>query len=523
MKLLTHVCLGLLSVTLAAGVARAEVKLPSIFSDHMVVQRDQPIPIWGWAAAGEKVTVTLGDKSTEAVAGADGKWSAKLAQQSSGGPLELRVKGTSNEVFVKDVLVGEVWLCSGQSNMAMAVNRALNFEQEQAAANHPRIRHFKVAGGASAEPREDCQGTWEVCSADTVGGFSATAYFFGREVQRATGVPVGLINSSVGGTPIDSWISQEAQQSDPNLKPLFETIAAAKKAVNTEAVKAKYEKDLAAWKEAAKQAKAAGQTPPRAPRDPIALAERKGDVGGLYNGMIAPVIAYGFRGAIWYQGEANSTPEKAGYYQFQLPLLVKDWRARHGGGDFPFGWVQLPNYGGAGRNWPVVREAMFKALAVPHTGMAVTMDVGETKDIHPKNKQEAGRRLAQWALADVYGQKVAGSGPRYSGYEVKDGKVLISFTQADGLALSNAPDSPLVLAIAGADRQWKPAQGTIEGGKLVVSSPEVAAPAAVRYLWSNDPPAAPLKNGAGLLASPFRTDDWSEATPLDQSEPGRAR
>ena len=265
---------------------------------------------------------------------------------------------------------------------------------------------------------------------------------------------------------------------------------------------------MAKWKAAAAEARARKQTPARPPSDPVALQMRKSGVGVLFNGMIAPLIPFALRGALWYQGEANSGPGRAEYYQYQLPLLVEDWRARWGQGDFPFAWVQLPNFNGPGRNWPAVREAMLKTLRLPRTGMAVTIDIGNPDNVHPANKQDAGKRLAMWALGDVYGRKVVPSGPLPAGHKIKDGQIVVSFKNSGGglVAKGGAVQGFL---IAGADKKWVAAAARIAGGTVVVSSPEVKNPVAVRYAWANNP-VCNLYNGAGLPASPFRTDDWTE-------------
>lgn len=488
----------------AATTAFADVKLPAIFGDHMVLQRETVVPVWGTATPGEEVTVSIAGQTASAKADAAGKWSVKLAKLAAAGPHTLTVK-SANTLTFSDVLVGEVWLGSGQSNMAMTVNRAKDFEREQAAAKFPQLRMFTEASGAAGTAQSEGKGSWVVCSPDAVARFSATAYFFGREIHQVLGVPVGLINSSVGGTPIESWIAPEAQKASPELKGFFESARNAKKAADPAQAKAKFEADLAQWQEAAKKAKAEGKPAPRRPQDPAALAERKGNVGGLFNGKIAPLIPYAIRGALWYQGEANSVPEKAQFYEAQLKLLVTDWR-KLWGHEFPFAWVQLPNFGGPGRDWPLVREAMLRTLALPKTGMAITIDIGEEKDIHPKNKQDVGRRLAAWALGTVYRQKVATSGPLPAGHQVRGSEIVLSFKHTDG-GLTAKGGELKGFVIAGADKQWKPAQARIEGDKVIISSADVKQPIAARYAWENWP-TCNLFNGAGLPASPFRTDDW---------------
>jgi len=481
---------------------RAEVKLPALFSDHAVLQRDTAVPVWGWAAKGEEVTVSIAGQTMSTKTGDDGKWQVKLANLSAGGPHALTVKG-SNTIIVNDVLVGDVWLGSGQSNMAMTVNRAKDYEAEKAKADLPQMRMFTVGGKATPTAQDDVQGKWVLCTPETVGGFSATLFFTCRELSKEVKVPFGMINSSVGGTPIESWIASAAQHAKPELNGFF---APKKDDFDPTRAKALYEKQVAQWTEAVKKARAEKTVLPRKPRDPIALRATKGDVGGLFNGKINGLIPYAIKGALWYQGEANSQPGKSQYYHDQLSLLVQDWRQRWGY-EFPFAWVQLPNFaGGRADAWCQVREGMFQTMSLPNTGMATTIDIGEEKNIHPANKQEVGRRLAQWALGTLYGKQVAVSGPRFTGSEVKGSEVVLSFSHTDGgLVFKGEPKG---FVIAGEDKQWQEAIAKIEGDKLIVSSSNVAKPAAVRYAWAEMPPCT-LWNGAGLPASPFRTDAWA--------------
>ncbi|MCX7048917.1 MAG: sialate O-acetylesterase [Candidatus Sumerlaeota bacterium] len=491
----------------------AEMKLAAVFSDHIVLQRDKPAPVWGWADQGEQITVEFAGQKKTATADAGGKWMVKLDAMPASAEARTLVVRSAKEnrsAQANDVLVGEVWLGSGQSNMALTVSRARDFEAEKAAANQPLIRMFREESPAAKSPQPDGKGNWLVCSPETVGGFSATLYFFGRELRRELNVPVGLINSSVGGTPIESWIAAEAQAHAPELKAAIEAGAKADAEFDEAKAKADYEKALARWNEQVAKAKAAGQRSPRKPANPLEQRARKGAGGGLFNGKIAPLIPYAIRGAVWYQGEANANPAKGPLYQFQLPLLVTDWRARWGE-EFPFAWVQLPNYKRDGEGWMLVREAMLKTLRLPHTGMAIAIDIGESGNIHPQNKQEVGRRLALWALSEVYGKKVAATcGPLPSGNETRGAEMVISFTHAEG-GLQAKGGELKGFVIAGEDRQWKIAQARIEGAKVIVSNPEVKKPVAIRYAWEPDP-VCNLVNGAGLPASPFRTDDWPAAS-----------
>ncbi len=491
----------------ASVVDAAELKLAAIFSDHMVLQQEKPVPVWGWADAGKKVTVSFAGQVKTTTADADGKWMLKLdALKASAKPRMLRVESEeSNRLLtVDDVLVGEVWLGSGQSNMAMTVNRAKDFEKEKAAADYPQIRMFKETSTAAEKPQADAKGNWSVCTPESVGGFSATLYFFGRELHRELGVPVGLINSSVGGTPIESWIAAEAQAATPKLKENHEAAAKAYADFDTAKATAQYETALARWKKRAAAARAAGQPVPRRPQNAVVRHNRRGGPGGLFYGKIAPLVPYAIRGVVWYQGEANSQPGKGRFYQYQLPLLVQDWR-KGWGEELPFAWVQLPNFGRDGEGWMLVREGMLKTLRLPKTGMAITVDIGETKDIHPKNKQDVGRRLAMWALGDVYGKKdIATSGPLSAGAKAQDNEIVISFTHTDG-GLKAKGNSLKGFEIAGKDHAWKPAKARIEGDKVIVSNPEVSEPVAVRYAWEPDPDCN-LFNGQGLPASPFRIE-----------------
>jgi hypothetical protein len=500
---------SLLGFAVALGLSQAafaDVRLPSLFSDHAVLQQGVAVPVWGWAEPNEQVTVVLAGQTKVTKGGVDGAWRVTFDALKAGQTLTLTVKG-KNTLTVQDVLVGEVWLGSGQSNMAMTVNRSNNFDHEQTLANLPQIRMFTVDRVVGKTPQKECKGQWVVCASNTVGNFSATAYFFGRDLHQKLSVPVGLINSSWGGTPVEAWTSEEALLAVPALKATIDPWVARTATPWDEAkAMAGYDKQVAVWKEVVKKAKAAGKEPPRGPRKPSDPRLDSHYPANLFNGMIAPLIPYAIKGAIWYQGESNANDLTAALYGTQLQALIKDWRTRWGA-EFPFAWVQLPNFRASDRNWPLVREGMLQTLKVPATGMASTMDIGETADIHPKNKQEVGRRLAFWALGTVYGQKVAStSGPLPAGSTVKGSDVVCAFTHADGGLTSKGGDLK-GFVIAGADQKWFPANAKIAGDTVVVSSPDVKAPVAVRYAWAADP-ACSLFNGAGLPASPFRTDTF---------------
>ena len=460
-------------VLLAAGTGSAAVRLPAIFSDHMVLQQDRAVPVWGWAEPGEEISVSIAGQRKTARADANGKWKVTLDKLTPGPALTMTVSG-KNTLAVNDVLVGEVWLGSGQSNMARTTKSAMDFAKEQAAANLPNIRMFKVESGAATNAQSDCRGSWKVCSPETVGSYSAVLFFFGRELHQHLKLPLGLIHSSVGGTTIEQWTDAETQRAVAELQPIF---AAPTQGTN-----------------------AAAASAAKGPNARIGI-------GGLFNGKIAPLIPYGLRGVIWYQGEGNTkSMEQARLYEHQLPLLIKDWRQRWGY-EFPFAWVQLPNFARNGETWCVVREAMLKTLALPHTGMAITVDIGNPDNVHPQNKEEVGRRLSLWALGSVYGKEVSAiSGPLPAGHQIKGGEVTLQFRHTNG-GLVGKGGALKGFVIAGEDRQWHAAQARIAGAQVVVSCAEVKDPVAVRYAWEANPDGN-LFNGANLPASPFRTDDW---------------
>ena len=497
----------------ASSLSRADVKLPACISDHMVLQRDLAVPIWGWADPGETVTVTIADQSRSATADKQGRWMVRLEKLAAGGPHTLKVAG-SNTVAIEDVLVGEVWVCSGQSNMAMTVSRTVNAEKEIASSDYPQIRMFTSARTPAVEPASDVQGSWAVCTPQTVGGFSATGFYFGRELHNDLDVPIGLLHSSWGGTAVEAWTSLPAQQEISELQPVFDAWPAVGKWNKRQAM-AGYREKVAAWEERAERLKEQGKKAPRKPTVPTDPALNQNRPANLFNGMINPLVPYGIRGAIWYQGERNAKG-LAHLYQIQLPTLIADWRARWGQGDFPFLWAQLPNYktpqAAPVENdpWVTVQEAMFKSLSVPNTGMAINIDVGEAKDIHPKNKQAVGKRLAIWALAKTYGRSHVPSGPLYDDVRFEGSKAVLRFRHV-GSGLTAQGGELRGFAVAGQDRQFVVARARIVGDTVVVSSTDVSQPTAVRYAWAPNPDCN-LYNEEGLPASPFRTDDWPLTT-----------
>lgn len=650
----------LVLVLILAGVVRAEVRLPSIIGDNMVLQRGMKVRIWGTANSGEHVTVTFDKSSANAVADAQGRWEVWLGPLKSGGPSELIVKG-DNVLTIKNVLVGEVWICSGQSNMEWPLSNTDNATETVAQAKFPEIRLFTVEKKTATSPLTDVKGHWVVTTPEEAAHFSAVGYFFGRELHQHLKAPIGLIHTSWGGTPAEAWTSHEGLLSSPELKPILDRYESSLNALP--ATKEAYAKALAKWEEEnlyvdrenkgealgyadpntstsdwsrmdlPKQFEAAGlaidgavwfrkvveipemwadrelilnltaiddydityfngtkvgsigrETPdsyqvPRMYRVPASLVrpgmnviavrvfDRAGEGGFgsagemslrstatinyaislrgsweykieqalepkhvdwgsrpepvgasnqnspsvLYNAMLAPLVPFTIRGAIWYQGESNAG--RAYQYRTLFPIMIRDWR-RAWGRVFPFYFVQLANWRPRKEqpdesDWAELREAQAMTLREPQTGMAVAIDIGG-EDLHPRNKLDVGHRLAAWALADVYGEKVVPSGPLFDRFSVDGDKVKIKFKH--GLGLKTIDGGPVKgFAIAGADRKFVWAEARIEGETVVVWSPSISKPVAVRYGWA-DNPSVNLYNKAGLPASPFRTDDWPGVT-----------
>jgi sialate O-acetylesterase len=503
------------SLLLFAFWAQADVRLPALIGDHMVLQRDQPVRIYGWADPGEAVTVRLPGRTVSTVADGSGRWEAWLPPLPAGGPHELVIAGR-NAITVRDVLVGDVWVASGQSNMVWPVERSRDPEKEAAAANDPRIRLFRVGLKTSEEPLDDVEGAWQPCSPETVRSFSAVGYFFARHLHQTLGVPVGVIQSAWGGTPAQAWTSRATLVSEPALQTYL--IEWNRVLVNWPRAKRRWEESLQQWEERAAQAKREGRRPPPRPPQPLGPGHPH-TPAGLFNAMIAPLTPYAIRGVIWYQGESNANPY-AWLYRSLFEAMIRDWRQAWGQGDFPFLFVQLANYAKAppGGYWPLVQEAQLKTLELRNTAMAVTIDIGEAEDIHPGNKQDVGLRLALAARALVYGEKLVYSGPVFR-QATREGNRLRLWFDHTGGGLRARGGVLKEFVLAGPDRVFHPAQATIEGDTVVLSSPEVAEPVAVRYAWANNPEAT-LFNAEGLPASPFRSDNWTDARmPGEQAEP----
>jgi len=430
----------------------------------------------------------------------------------AGGPFQMTVTG-KNTIVLNNILVGEVWVASGQSNMEWPVALSNNAEQEIVSANYPQIRLFVVPKAVSGYPRKDLSGgAWQPCTPEAVRDFSAVAYFFARELHRALKVPVGVIMAAWGGTPAESWTSKPTLLSIPSLRYLVENWRNAER--NYPQALENYRQRLAEWERAVEQARAEGKPEPKKPDFPQDPRRNLWKPSGLFNAMIAPIVPYAIQGAIWYQGESNVG--RAYEYRTLFPAMIRDWREVWGQGDFPFLFVQLANFMPTrpepGESaWAELRQAQLLTLSLPKTGMAVAIDIGDANDIHPRNKQDAGKRLALNALAIAYGEKVVYSGPIYARMKREGNAVRLYFQHVDG-GLTTPNGEPLKgFAIAGADRKFVWAEARIEGSMVVVHSSQVPQPVAVRYGWA-DNPVCNLYNKVGLPASPFRTDDWPGVT-----------
>lgn len=466
----------------------SQLSLSALFSNNMVLQQKTDIPIWGKSTPGNnvKITTSWNNKEYNIKTNTDGNWIVSVETPSAGGPYNIQI--TDNRtVTLNNVLIGEVWLCSGQSNMEMPLagwGKIDNYEKEIAEANHPYIRLFQVKKATSNYPLEDVSvagGGWQECTSATIPNFSATAYFFGRELQKDLNVPIGLIHTSWGGTIAEAWTSLESLKMMPDFKEKAEEFAQIPKNSTDSAT--------------------------------IKILKNPNITSSLYNAMIAPVNPFEIKGAIWYQGESNAG--RAYQYRTLFPLMINDWRTQWGH-NFPFYFVQLANFMQTKEEpgesqWAELREAQLKTLNLDNTGMAVIIDIGNADDIHPKNKQDVGKRLALLALSDTYDKNIVSMGPLYDSYLITGKEIVISFKpEKSKLKISNG-ETLKGFSIAGPDKKFYWAKAVIQGDKVIVSSPDVPFPVAVRYAWA-DNPICNLSNEAGLPASPFRTDDWAGLT-----------
>jgi sialate O-acetylesterase len=496
------------------SVAQANVTLPDVISSGMVLQRDQAVPIWGTADPGEAVTVSFNGQVRNTTADATGRWLIRLQRlKATTTPSVLIIEG-KNKIELQDILVGEVWLVAGQSNMQWRLSETTNGAEAIAAANHPTIRLFNVSRQVAFKHEKPPLGIWRACSPESVKEFSAAGYYFGVELQKELNVPIGLINSSYGGSQAEAWTPVEYLLASADLKPTVDRTKIWDE--ERQRVRVQYDAAIRQWREETYIARAADAIPRPSPSVPDALREYR-VASSIYNGMIEPLIPFAIRGALWYQGESNEA--RAQQYGILLPVMIKSWRERWGEGDFPFGIVQLPNYRAtkddpADEAWSHLREAQrLTAASVPRAGLIVTIDLGEARDIHPRNKLDVGKRMARWALVDVYKQKILKSGPVFQRAAISGSKIIVTFSEAGtGLKLGRGT-KPEEFAIAGADRKWYWAEAKVVGrNRVEVWSPQVPQPVAVRYAFNNNPRNPNLTNDTGIPAGPFRTDNWPGPT-----------
>jgi sialate O-acetylesterase len=492
--------LFLLAAFLFAGSENADaaLKLPNVFGDHMVVQQKAPIKVWGWTTAGQNVTAELAGQTASAAAGTDGRFDLTLPPLDAGGPHTLTVTADETRT-ISDVLVGEVWVCSGQSNMQWSVKLANDPDLEALTAKFPNIRMINFPQIGSQDPILTHEQQWQQCSPETVSSFSAVGYFFGRQLHQTLDVPVGLINNAWGGSACEAWIRRDILAADEKYRPLLERWWTTERDFISLAVRDNLTDEEKTKFTGLKRQMTGNHRP-----------------ANIYNGVLKSHLGYTIKGAIWYQGESNAS--RAYQYRDLFPLMISSWRQEWGQGDFPFYWVQLADFRDevkdpAESDWAELREAQTMTMSkLPNTGEAVIVDIGEGKDIHPKNKVDVGRRLARWALAKDYGVQVPYHSPQYKSMEAAAGKIILSFDYVDGGWRPFDVKTPVGFSIAGEDHKfvWATAN-LLEDGRIEVSSDQVATPVAVRYAWA-DNPICNMFNGAGLPLTPFRTDDWPGVT-----------
>jgi sialate O-acetylesterase len=499
---------ALAGLSLLAFSAQAAVRLPHIFGNDMVLQQGAALPVWGWAAPSEKITVAFAGQKKEAVAKADGTWQLKLdALKASSAPAVFSILA-SNKIAFTNVVVGEVWFCSGQSNMEWAMRNVDNAEQERTGANFPMIRHFKAPKNSKPMPESDVNAAWEITTPEGIGDESAVAFFFGRRLHQALDVPVGLINCSWGGTRIEPWTPACGFADLPELAGIKARVDTADpKSPLHQKVLADYIDAMQAWMADAKAKTAAGEPIVNAPAFPPNLTFPAGqhqEPTVLFNGMVAGLVPFAIRGAIWYQGCSNNG--EGMLYLEKTKALVNGWRAAWGQGDFPYYLVQLApyTYGGNAAALPGIWEAQAAVpAAIANTGCTVINDIGLLKNIHPTNKQDVGLRMANQALNRTYGRKeIAWAGPAYASFAIEGAKMRLTFDSASGLKTRDGK-APTWFELCGPDGLYVKADAVIEGASVVISAPAVTAPMAMRFAW--DQTAEPnLVNALGLPTSAFR-------------------
>ncbi len=498
----------------------AHTSVPNIFGSNMVLQQGQPNKVWGWDDAGNTVTVQIAGQTKSTKVGEDGKWELRLDPMPVGGPHRLTISGHGRLVF-DNVMIGEVWICSGQSNMQWSVRQSNDPDLESLSAKYPNIRLISVPQVGTDKPQPNFEGSWQVCTPQTVYDFSAVGYYFGRQLHETLDVPIGLIDNAWGGSACEAWINRDRIESEERFNELIAGWKKTEAYYNSGEGEKDFQKQLAEWEKAAADAKAKGEKPPRKPRSGAGVMRGNHRPANIYNGVLHPTIGYGIRGVIWYQGESNAS--RAYQYRDLFPFMIKNWRDEWGQGDFPFYWVQLADFRAekdqpAPSDWAELREAQTMTMSkLPNTGEAVIIDLGEANDIHPTDKQGVAKRLARWALARDYGfSDLAHHSPIYRSMEKGDGHITLTFDHVGRGLDTFDVNEPRGFTIAGDDKVFHHAQAQILGNgrdrkQIKVWSDQVAHPAAVRYAWA-DNPICNVRNFDGLPLTPFRTDDWPGVT-----------
>jgi sialate O-acetylesterase len=494
-----------LALQLQSHACYADVELASLFREGAVLQQGKSVAVWGFADPGEQVTVNFKGQQKHADTAEDGRWMAHLDPlAASSEPAELCVSG-KNTLIVKGVLVGDVWLCSGQSNMNLPLSDTEDPSDEIAAADYPLIHYFEVRSCILKQPVDVAEGEWQTCTPDVAGRFTAVGYYFAKAVQSDLGTPIGIIKSTLGGSPIEGWMSADVLKNTLASLPAYDEWQRLDAGYEQRA--AEYRAKLAEWESRAKVARQSDDNIAEAKPLLTWIDSDRSLPSGLYNGFIHPLEPFTLAGILWYQGESNIPRPRE--YSILFPKLINQWRLDFQQPELPFLFVQLPNYAPkddlTGESWPRLREAQAAALKMPNVGMAVTTDIGDSEDLHPRNKKDVGHRLAQIALRRVYGRGVEDGGPVVTDVEHRGRVVLVHFANANGLKFEG--DTTKLFLIAGPNKEFVSADARIDGQNVVVSSREVSRPAAIRMNWENNPKGA-IVNAAGLPAAPFRTDDW---------------
>lgn len=494
---------------------QAQIKLPAIFGDHMVLQQKQDNPVWGWASPGEMIKVSINGQSHSTKANQKGEWRIMLRPVQVGGPYKLRIEGDDSRFYFDDVLVGEVWICSGQSNMEWPISRTNSSELATLTSNYKNIRLITVPRVGTQEPQDDFNGEWSISSPESIEDFSAIGYFFGRSLHHALDVPIGLIDNSWGGSAAEAWVNKDKMLEDGNFTELMSWWQEQEEDYDFDALLAEWKQEAAEWDATDEDSRVEDR--PRRPRNLMTGNHRPGNI---YNGVLYPTIGYGIKGVIWYQGESNAG--RAYEYRHLFPMMIQHWRDEWEQGDFPFYYVQLADFQAEltepeESTWAELREAQTMTMdKLKNVGQAVAIDVGEGRDIHPRNKQTVADRLARWALAKDYNKDIIFSGPTYKSMKIEGNKITISFDNVGSGLYSFDTRDPQGFIITGEDQKFVNADAKIiSKNEIEIWSEAIINPVAIRYAWAQNP-ICNMYNREGLPMTPFRTDEWPGITSKDK-------